>query len=332
MIQIIESIIWLAALIFGIWFMVEKKKNITAEQPSLDPLSGKEKLLVFVLCLVNPIVLGAIFYYGWKKKLPQQAKTANYLSFAAFVIFLCVYFGQGYLFVKKVGVKNIQNIASNLNLSQDLNKEAKVIAERTDAADTADIQAIKDKIVTGYAKAEQWQSDAKFYGFRRMYTVSAGDPEQFLKDTDSYFYESKNTSDNCEVLFDRKSNNIFRVDINPNRLTAYVNQFADTFTIKVGPNKALEIAMLSPTFQKFKDGHKEYETNVILNEPSMRAYGSKYYQYWMVSLLESPKGGAVTLNKDNSVLAMVNIVTGDFISPEALNTLLQIQDASNKAK
>jgi preprotein translocase subunit YajC len=85
-----QTLIWLVALVGGIWFMVSKKKNISAEQPSLEALTGKEKLLVFVLCLVNPILLGAIFYFGWKKKLPQQAKTANRLSFLAFGVFLIV--------------------------------------------------------------------------------------------------------------------------------------------------------------------------------------------------------------------------------------------------
>ena len=85
-----QTILWIIALVVGVWFMVNKKKNISAEQPSLEPLTRKEKLLVFVLCLINPVLLGAILYYGWRRKLPRQAKTANRLSFTAFGIFLII--------------------------------------------------------------------------------------------------------------------------------------------------------------------------------------------------------------------------------------------------
>jgi len=328
MTQTIGIIMWLVALVFGVWFMVSKKKNIPVQQPSLEPLTSKEKLLVFVLCLTNPILLGAIFYYGWKKNLPQQAKTANYLSFAAFAIFLVIYLGRTYLFIEKVGVENIQNIASNLKQAQDLDNQARAIAARPDTEDEADIQAMKDKVVIGYGKAEQWQSDAKFYSFRRIYTLPTTDPEQFLTSKDSYFYESKNTQDNYEVIFNRTNNDIYRIDVNPIRLTAYVNDFADIFTIKVGPKKALEIAMLSPIFQKFKNEHREIVTQVVLNESSARIYGKDYYKYWIVNLFERATDGTTILTKDNSVFAMVDIDTGKFLSPEGISTFLQIQDES----
>src|SRR3989344_5536466 len=187
---------------------------------------------------------------------------------------------------------------------------------------------MKDKVVIGYGKAEQWQSDAKFYSFRRIYTLPTTDPEQFLTSKDSYFYESKNTQDNYEVIFNRTNNDIYRIDVNPIRLTAYVNAFADIFTIKVGPKKALEIAMLSPIFQKFKNEHREIVTQVVLNESSARIYGKDYYKYWIVNLFERATDGTTILTKDNSVFAMVDIDTGKFLSPEGISTFLQIQDES----
>jgi hypothetical protein len=326
MLQTIESILWLVALVVGIWFMVSKKSKIPDQQQSLDPLSGKEKLLVFVLCLFNPLILGAVFYYGWKRKLPQQAKTANLLSFAAFAVFLVVFFGSGYLALKKIGVENVKNINNTVNQAKDLNTQAKAIFDRPDTADTADIQAIKDKIVLGYDKAQQWQPDAKFYSYRRMYTLPSGYSDQLLKIIDSYYFESKNTHDNYELLFDRKSNTVSRVDVNPDRAPVYVERFADSSTIKVGPDKALEMAMLSPTFQKFKSDNPDCVTQVILNEASQPTDLSKY---WTVTLYKS-LGEPIT--EANSVQAYVNINTGELISPEAVDALQQINSANNKLK
>lgn len=326
MLQTMESIAWLVALIVGIWFMVSKKSKIPDQQQSLEPLSGKEKLLVFVLCIANPLILGAVFYYGWKKKLPQQANTANLLSFGAFVLFLVFYFGSGYLALKKVGVENVKNIANTVNQAKDLNIQAKAIFDRPDAADTADIQAIKDKIVIGYSKAELWKSDAKFYSYRRVYALPGGFSDQFLKDIDSYYYESRNTSDNYELLFDRKSNTVSRVDVNPNRVPTYVERFADSSTIKVGPNKALEMAMLSPIFQQYKSVNPNCTTQVVLNETSQPSDLSKY---WTVTLY---KNFGEPITDTNSVQAYVNINTGELISPEAINALQQLKSANDKLK
>jgi len=326
MLQTIESIVWLAALILGIWYMVNKKKNIPDGQQTLEPLSGKEKLLVFVLCLVNPLILGAVFYYGWKKKLPQQAKTANYLSFAAFAIFLVIFFGRGYLALKKVGIENVKNLANTVQQAKDINTQAKAIFNSPTAQDAADIQAIKDKIVIGYSKAEQWQPDAKFYSFRRLYTIPAEFPDQLLKDIDSFYYESKNTRDDYELLFDRKSSNVLRTDINSNRLPVYVERFADVSTIKVSPDQALKMAMLSPAFQQYKQNNPDCITQVILNEASGSMDVSKY---WTVTLF---KNFGYTITDTNSVTAYININTGELISPEAVNTLQQLKSANDKLK
>ena len=38
------------------------------------------------MTLLNPIVAGAVLYYGWKKLLPVKAKQANHISMIAFLI------------------------------------------------------------------------------------------------------------------------------------------------------------------------------------------------------------------------------------------------------
>ena len=90
----IYQICWPIALVLGIWVAVKKRKSATAQEPNLAPLTIIEKWYIFVLCFFNPIILGAIFYYTWKKRLPKQAKTANWLSIVAFVIVVIPFIGS----------------------------------------------------------------------------------------------------------------------------------------------------------------------------------------------------------------------------------------------
>lgn len=82
----IRSIIILAVFIITIVYMIKEKRRVPEGQISQDPLTGKQKALIWVLCLLNPIVAGAVFYYGWKKRLPIKAKQSNQISLLVFVI------------------------------------------------------------------------------------------------------------------------------------------------------------------------------------------------------------------------------------------------------
>jgi hypothetical protein len=95
----IYGICSLIALILGIWIAVKKRGNISPEQSDATPLTLKEKWLVFVLCFFSPIILGAVFYYSWKQRLPQQAKTANWLSIVAFIIVLPISIWFVFIFI-----------------------------------------------------------------------------------------------------------------------------------------------------------------------------------------------------------------------------------------
>jgi len=74
------QIFWLVVLIVTIVMMIKAKSKIVEGQQLADSLSGGEKIIIWILCLLNPILSGAIFYYGWKKKLPVKAKQANTIS------------------------------------------------------------------------------------------------------------------------------------------------------------------------------------------------------------------------------------------------------------
>ena len=82
----IRSIIILAVFIITIVYMIKEKRRVIEGQISQDPLTGGQKGLIWVLCLLNPIVAGAVFYYGWKKRLPVKTKQANQISLWAFFI------------------------------------------------------------------------------------------------------------------------------------------------------------------------------------------------------------------------------------------------------
>ena len=69
------------------------KKKLSSGQVSDEVLSSAEKTLVWIFCILDPFIAGAIFYYGWKKRLPVKAKTANRISWIAFGIFVVLYLG-----------------------------------------------------------------------------------------------------------------------------------------------------------------------------------------------------------------------------------------------
>ena len=81
-----RGIIFLIVLGISIYVMVTEKKKVPQETISSDSLSKKQKILIWVLCIFDPLIAGAILYYGWKKRLPTKAKEANSISWKAALI------------------------------------------------------------------------------------------------------------------------------------------------------------------------------------------------------------------------------------------------------
>lgn len=63
------------------------------------PLTLQERLVVICTSIFSPVISGAIYYYGWKQKLPTKAKQANTISlvvvFLGLVGFLTYFLYQG---------------------------------------------------------------------------------------------------------------------------------------------------------------------------------------------------------------------------------------------
>lgn len=49
-----------------------------------DALEGKEKVIVWIANIINPVIAGFLFYYMWRKGFPNKAKKANKISFIVF--------------------------------------------------------------------------------------------------------------------------------------------------------------------------------------------------------------------------------------------------------
>jgi TRAP-type C4-dicarboxylate transport system permease small subunit len=67
-------------------YMARRKSHISKGQVVDDVLTFGEKVFIWIICIVDPLFGGFIFYYGWKKALPQMAKEANRISMYAFGI------------------------------------------------------------------------------------------------------------------------------------------------------------------------------------------------------------------------------------------------------
>jgi len=69
----------------AIWYTLRIRKQARLGQIA-DNVSSGEKVYIWASSFLNPVISGAIFYYGWRKLLPNKAKQANHISMYAFLI------------------------------------------------------------------------------------------------------------------------------------------------------------------------------------------------------------------------------------------------------
>ena len=91
------SILLLVAIVFAFYFMLRERKKVPEGQVIQDPISPSLKPLVWIICFFNPVWGGAIFYYGWKKRMPVMAKQANNASLLIFLLQIILGFALIYL-------------------------------------------------------------------------------------------------------------------------------------------------------------------------------------------------------------------------------------------
>lgn len=92
--------------VISVWLMIRKRKQIEGVDQS--PLVGRLLFVVILLEILSPIISQAIFYYGWKKKLPEKAKRANLIGWIIFLLLI--------VFLKPINLV-INNLSSQIRTS-----------------------------------------------------------------------------------------------------------------------------------------------------------------------------------------------------------------------
>lgn len=124
MIQLIWQVISIILLITVIWHMITVRKQAKMGKTN-DSLKGGEKVYVWIVSLIDPVVAGAFFYYGWKKMLPNKAKQANVISLWSFLILLIL--GVGYYFAFQPTIPTTYKQESSFVTQNDTNSQTPVV-------------------------------------------------------------------------------------------------------------------------------------------------------------------------------------------------------------
>ena len=83
-------IIFFAVFIFSLYYMTRVKEKVLPD----SKLTSNELLIVLITEFLNPVIAGAVYYYGWRKNLPTKAKQANRYSWimaGLFVLMVIVF-------------------------------------------------------------------------------------------------------------------------------------------------------------------------------------------------------------------------------------------------
>lgn len=91
--DIIMILLWLIGLIITVTVMRRAKSKVPYGIVLQENLTSQEKIIIWITCIVDPILAGAIYYFGWRKVLPLKAKSANLISWLAFVGTSVLYLG-----------------------------------------------------------------------------------------------------------------------------------------------------------------------------------------------------------------------------------------------
>ena len=92
MLDLIRMAAGLISIIGSVIVMQGAKAKISSGQSSQDPLTKDERIKVWILAILNPVLTGAILYFGLRKRLPIKARNSNTISFAAVGIWIILWF------------------------------------------------------------------------------------------------------------------------------------------------------------------------------------------------------------------------------------------------
>ena len=84
-------VVWILEIVVVVvaWRLMSKERSkVSKDQVSNESLTTHEKYAISLLSFVSPILCQAIFYYGWKNRLPLKAKSANKIGWIALVLLI----------------------------------------------------------------------------------------------------------------------------------------------------------------------------------------------------------------------------------------------------
>lgn len=89
----------------------------TNNEVSVEVLSKRGKVVIWIFSLLNPVITGAVMYFMWHKSHPQKAKQANKISWICFFIQAVIYgaFEATTYFLERRLVGKIQNQSLIIN-------------------------------------------------------------------------------------------------------------------------------------------------------------------------------------------------------------------------
>jgi hypothetical protein len=82
------NILFLVATLYAVYFYDKVRKSPSTN----DGLTQNEKISVILSEIFSPVLAGAIYYYGWRKKFPKKASQANKYSWIIFGLLILLSF------------------------------------------------------------------------------------------------------------------------------------------------------------------------------------------------------------------------------------------------
>jgi hypothetical protein len=89
--MVIVPALGMAALLFGLWFGSRLINQVLLQESNTAALTASERWVVLVTEFLNPLVVGAFYYHGWKKKFPNKATQAGNHGMSIFVLQLVAF-------------------------------------------------------------------------------------------------------------------------------------------------------------------------------------------------------------------------------------------------
>ncbi len=78
--------------ILSIIYVIKVRRDFDSKINTPENFTKQEKIIIWILSFINPMLFGAIFYYSLKSRLPKKAKYANNVSWIAFIIYIVYFF------------------------------------------------------------------------------------------------------------------------------------------------------------------------------------------------------------------------------------------------